>query len=175
MRRILCSLVAVAAALVTQPVFSGQKPDAACYAASFSPEVHHLYGNAKAVLGKLKKLDQVLKDRRVWGFIVENRKGSAQLVLFKKANKGDEACTVYTASSKSGYSSLRGKLDQAILANAGVCCIGEQTSGILSKELGNQLKSRAGVPAPVSLLAAVRHAVQQQNDQYLRVTLLLLC
>jgi hypothetical protein len=175
MRRFLCSLVVVAAACVVQPVFSGEAPDGGCRNASFTPEVHNLYGDAKAVLAKVEKLDRVLKDRRVWGFIVETDNGSAQVALFKKANKGEEVCTVYTFSSDSGCGDLRTKLDQAILANAGICCIGEQANSILTKELGEQLHSQDGVPAPVSVLAALRHTVQQQGDHYIRVTLLLLC
>lgn len=175
MRRVLFSVVAAAVAFALQPALANAQSQGPCRAASFSPEVHNVYGDAKTVLAKLEKLDNVLKDRRVWGFIIETSKGPAQVVLFKKAEKGDEFCTVYTSSSDSGYSGLRIKFDQAILANAGVCCIGEQTSSILSKELGDQLQSRTGVPAPVSLLAALRHAVQQQGDEYFRVTLLLLC
>jgi hypothetical protein len=80
------------------PAVSLQAFDDVANLHTFSPEVHNLHGDGNTTLAKLEGPDSHLKDRRACGFIIETNKGSAQMLLVNKANKGDMVWTVCTFS-----------------------------------------------------------------------------
>jgi len=153
-----------------------------CRLASWEPEVFSFYGDPTAVRAKLENFEMHLPDRRVFMFMVESSQ-SAQLSLFELAkgkddkdgkgtkDKGTDKFRVWTWEGKSA-AELREKATDTILANKGVLCVGEQVKGLV-KSL--KPEDRGVVPAPKTALAAFGHAIEGYNDQYIRLTVFLLC
>jgi hypothetical protein len=149
-----------------------------CRKASWEPEVFSFYGDPAAVRAKLENFEMHLPDRRVFMFIVESSQ-SAELSLFElekddkdgKGSEGGDKFHVWTWKGKSA-SELRENATDTILANKGVLCVGEQVKGLV-KSL--KPEDRGVVPAPKTALAAFGHAIKGYDDQYIRLTVFLLC
>jgi hypothetical protein len=123
-----------------------------------------------------------LPDRRVFLFLVESSQ-SAQLSLFELATDKDDKDSQGTKSKDTdkfhvwfwggkSAAELREKATDTILANKGVLCVGEQVKGLV-KSL--KPEDKGVVPAPKTALAAFGHAIIGYNDQYIRLTVFLLC
>ena len=155
---------------------------AGCRWASWEPEVFSFYGDPAAVRAKLENFEMHLPDRRVFMFMVESSQ-SAQLSLFESAKDKDDKdgkgtgykhtdkFHVWTWEGKSA-AELREKATDTILANKGVLCVGEQVKGLV-KSL--KPEDKGVVPAPKTALAAFGHAIKNYDDQYIRLTVFLLC
>jgi hypothetical protein len=163
-----------------KPVFKAVST-AGCRIGSYEPEVHSFYGDPAAVTGKIEHFEMHLPDRRVFMFLVESTK-SAQLSLFELAKdkddqsgKGsadkDEMFHVWTWEGKSA-GELREKATETILANKGVLCVGEQVKALV---MSLQPQDKGVVPAPKTALAAFGHAIKGYDEQYIRLTVFLLC
>jgi hypothetical protein len=153
-----------------------------CRWASWEPEVFSFYGDPATVRAKLKNFEMHLADRRVFMFLVESSQ-SAQLSLFELAKDKDDKDSQDTKSKDTdkfhvwiwggkSAAELREKATDTILANRGVLCVGEQVKGLV-KAL--QPEDKGVVPAPKTALAAFGHAIKGYNDQYIRLTVFLLC
>jgi len=155
---------------------------AGCRLASWEPEVFNFYGDPAAVRAKLENFEMHLPDRRVFMFMVESNQ-SAQLSLFELAKDRDDKdgkgtkdkdadkFHVWTWEGKSA-AELREKATDTILANKGVLCVGEQVKGLV-KSL--KPEDKGVVPAPKTALAAFGHVIEGYDDQYIRLTVFLLC
>jgi hypothetical protein len=160
-----------------KPVFKAVSL-AGCRLASWEPEVFSFYGDPAAVRAKLENFEMHLPDRRVFMFMVESSQ-SARLSLFELAKDKDDKegkstkdkFRVWTWEGRSA-AELREKATDTILANKGVLCVGEQV-----KDLVKSLKpeDKGVVPAPKTALAAFGHAIEGYDDQYIRLTVFLLC
>jgi len=155
---------------------------AGCRRASWEPEVFSFYGDPATVRAKLENFEMHLPDRRVFMFLVESSH-SAQLSLFELAkdkddkdgqdakNNDTDKFRVWIWEGKSA-AELREKAADTILANKGVLCVGEQVKGLV-KSL--KPEDKGVVPAPKTALAAFGHAIKGYDDQYIRLTVFLLC
>jgi hypothetical protein len=152
-----------------------------CRKASWEPEVFSFYGDPAAVRAKLENFEMHLPERRVFMFMVESSK-SAQLSLFElakdkddkkdgKGNKDTDEFHVWTWEGNSA-AELREKATDTILANKGVLCVGEQIKGLVQSL---KPEDRGVVPAPKTALAAFGHAIKGYDNQYIRLTVFLLC
>lgn len=153
-----------------------------CRKASWEPEVFSLYGDPATVRAKLENFEMHLSDRRVFLFMVESSE-SAQLSLFELAKDKDDKDAqgakdkdtdkfhVWIWKGKS-VAELREKATDTILANKGVYCVGEQVKSLV-KSLNPE--DKGVVPAPKTALAAFGHAIKGYDDQYIRLTVFLLC
>lgn len=142
---------------------------AGCEEESWSPEVFSFYGDGNTVLRKLSNLEMDLPRRRVYMFTLETT-GYSELAFFERTDAG--IVSVYRWAGGS-TDNLREKVSQAILANHGVACVGEQTKALLGKTF--ELKSEGTIPAPVSPRAAFGHPILKHLDSYVSVTAYLMC
>jgi len=69
--------------------------------------------------------------------------------------------------------SLKEDINNAILANRGIACVGEQTKAIVGRIA--ELRAEGTIPAPVSARAAFGHPVLRHRTDYIRTTVYLLC
>ena len=142
---------------------------AKCAAISFQPEVHSLYGNAAVILSKLENDAMGLPDRRGYLLLIETE-GSAELDYFDRVST--QGSRVYHWEGNS-VSELREKLTNYILANRGIACVGAQTKALVNASL--KLSDLGQIPTPLSATAAFSHMIRRYGDNYLRVSILLLC
>jgi hypothetical protein len=151
------------AALPASPACAN--PDAA------TPEVYSLFGEGKKVFDKIGNLNVDLPKRKIYVLILEGPE-SAQVFLYEKA--GDKKVNLSHWSGKSA-SDLRADIEKGIMSNRGVNCVGEQTKEIIKKLGEKDIKTEKDSDAPATVKAAVSHAVQDQGDKFIRVTVFLLC
>ncbi len=157
-------------------VLSGPRGDAlprefllACAKMSFQPEVHSLYGDGAAVLAKLENDTMGLPDRRGYLLLIET-KDSAELAYFERVSVQESK--VYHWDGKSA-GDLRERLTDFILANRGIACVGAQTKQMVNASLS--LSDLGAIPTPLSATAAFSHMIRRYGNEYLRVSILLLC
>lgn len=67
----------------------------------------------------------------------------------------------------------REALTNLILANRGIACIGEQSKAMVKVRFDPSEKGT--IPTPVSARAAFSHIIKKFGNEYLRVTIFLLC
>jgi hypothetical protein len=141
-----------------------------CAFYSFRPSVYSFFGEAESILEKMDAIPDKLSDLRTFILAVEND-SSAEVRLYERVD-GDK----WAVSSWSGpaIGDLNARMADAIMANSGVLCIGEQLKGLLTSEL--DLTLEGVVPAPASARAAFGHAVRGLGtDTFMRATTALLC
>lgn len=144
---------------------------ARCHVYAFSPYVFDFYGDAEAILAHVDNADMVLADRRMFLLAVEGDRG-AEVKLFEQVSGETWSVSTWTGDA---LGELRGRLGDAILANKGVFCVGEQTKGVLSL-LGVSATPDGTVPAPHSPRAAFGHPIRAHaTGGYARATIALLC
>jgi hypothetical protein len=141
-----------------------------CAQSSWNPEVYNLYGSKEIIVDKLSKLPLKLSERRVFLQVVQGD-SSATIKLFEKQDDGAYTVTEWTAKQTA---SLLAAIDEAIVANKGVHCVGEQVKAVLEKELkdGKVLKN---IAAPASSAAAFAHAVKEATGDFIKCALHMLC
>jgi hypothetical protein len=141
----------------------------ACADESWSPEVYEFYGDGKTVLEKLSKIEMDLPKRRLYLFTLEAA-GSAELRVFEQEDDTNMTVDLWEGGE---LGDLREQIHQAIFANRGVACVGEQTKALVSRQLDT--KREHGIPAPVSPHAAFAHPLQRHADDFVRVGVFLMC
>jgi hypothetical protein len=150
-----------------QPAASYLAP---CKPTSFSPELLDFYGDSTTILNKIDNHDLRLGDRRVYFLLVESAT-SAEVRFFERVS--DELVAVFSWSGTTA-GDLKSRINEAILANRGINCIGEQLKKLISDRL--EVRLEGTVPAPVSPRAAFAHTIRNNDsDGYLRATAALLC
>lgn len=144
---------------------------ARCHVYAFSPHVVDLYGDAEAILAHIDRIEMDLTERRMFLLAVETH-DAAEVVLYEQVAGDTWSVSTWTGA---GLGELRTSLGDAILANKGVFCVGEQTKGVLD-HLGIQATPQGTVPAPHSPRAAFGHPIRRHTgDGYGRATIALLC
>jgi hypothetical protein len=158
------------AAATTVPVPRDMELFARCAHYSFRPSVYSFFGNAEDILAKMDAIPDNLSDLRTFILAVESDT-TAEVRLFERI-EGDK----WAVSSWHGGSigDLNARMTDAIMANAGVLCVGEQLKALIKGELDVALEGF--VPAPASARAAFGHSVRALGeDGFLRATTALLC
>ena len=145
-----------------------QKPGP-CSDMSFQPEVLSFYGDSATVLKKLDNFEMQLPKRRVYMFMLEAA-GSAELALYEKTDANTTKVSKWQGTS---IADLRERISSGLLENRGIACVGEQTKSLVQAKLSP--KNLGTIPAPVSARAAFGHTIKEYGDNYIRVTVFLLC
>ncbi|HEV7805918.1 MAG TPA: hypothetical protein VGO80_08870 [Solirubrobacteraceae bacterium] len=153
-----------------QQVQDPQLAPGPCKTYSWSPEVHNFYGDAEAILGKMDGIDMALDDRRIYALVVDS--GSDREVRFFEQVDATHWAVLSWRGAAEG--DLAGQIEQAVLDNHGVHCVGEQVKALLGRNVDLQLEGI--VPAPSSGRAAFAHTVRAHGaGQFIRATTAMLC
>jgi hypothetical protein len=145
-------------------------PGPRCRNKIWSPEVYSFYGEKDAIVEKLASIPAKLSERRVFVQVTQGE-SSADVKLYVQQNDGTFTVTEWTTKPSSR---LLAKIDEEIIANKGVECVGEQVKDVLAKELKKGKVSNA-VAAPASPEAAFADLVKQASGEFIKSTLIILC
>lgn len=143
---------------------------ARCAFYSFRPSIYSFFGEPDSILAKMDAIPEKLSDLRTFILAVENS-SAAEVRLFERVD-GDK----WAVSSWHGpaLGDLNARMADAVMANSGVLCVGEQLKGLLTSELDLTLEGI--VPAPATARAAFGHAVRGLGtESFVRATTALLC
>jgi hypothetical protein len=142
-----------------------------CKDSSWNPELYSFYGEKAQILKKLANISTTkLADRRVFLQVTQGD-SSADVKLYERQEDGKFTVTEWTTKQTAR---LLADIDEAIVANTGVNCVGEQVKGILGKEL-KEGKVSEQVAAPASPKAAFAHPVDQAVGEFIKTVIILLC
>jgi hypothetical protein len=141
-----------------------------CANSSWNPELYSLYGAKDTIVEKLSTLPLMLSDRRVFLQITQGD-SSANVKFYEKQNDGTYTVTEWTTKETSH---LLADIDEAMVANKGVHCVGEQVKAVLAKDLKDGKITNA-VAAPASSSAAFAHAVKEAVGDFIKCTIIMLC
>lgn len=142
----------------------------ACKPTSWNPTIFDFYGDAASILDKIDGTELQLADRRMYFLLVESA-SSAEIRFFERVS--DELVAVFSWSGESA-GDLKACIEEAVLANRGVNCVGEQLKMLVTDSLPVTLEGT--VPAPLTSRAAFAHTIRNNgSDGYLRATTALLC
>jgi hypothetical protein len=128
------------------------------------------YGDTAKVAEKLEKLQSNLLARRVY-LLVSETAGRTEAALFERTDGENVSLSRWGSDSNI---KLAETLNEKILANAGKSCAGELTKAVL-RALGGVADHGDVISAPTTALAAYHQAWQRPVNDYVRVTLFLLC
>jgi len=142
---------------------------AKCASYSYQPEILSYFGDSNTVISKLENDQMGLADRRGYLLLVE-KKGSAEFSFFERVDADNFRVMQWQGQS---LGDLREKLTDVIFQNRGIACVGEQTKMIVKASF--KPEDRGTIPMPLSAKAAFSHTLKKYGDDYLRVTILLLC
>jgi len=143
---------------------------APCKPLSFSPEVFDFYGDPETVIEKIDNQHLPITERRMYFLLVESAQ-AAEMRFFERVSA--ELTAVFSWSGQSA-TELKTRIDEAVLTNRGVNCIGEQLKALINE--GVELNLEGTVPAPATSRAAFAHTVRNNGAEgYLRATTGLLC
>jgi len=150
---------------VTSAAFAQQ-----CKEASWSPEVLTFYGDTAKVAEKLLQVQANLMERRMY-LLVSETSGRTEAALFERKENQNVSLSRWETDSNIKLAAM---LNDKLLSNSGRSCAGELTKAIL-RTLGANVDRGDLIPAPKTALAAYGHAWQGAANEYVRVTLFLLC
>jgi hypothetical protein len=142
---------------------------AECAADSWSPEVISLYGDAEIIIDKLGGIKRELTGRRVYIFTPETAR-RAEIAYYESTIPGKVSTHRWSGQSDDSFHNA---VHKAIMDNKGVHRVGEQTKAIVSKL--PRLAKEEEISAPVNAKAAFSHQVRSHGNEYLRVTIYLMC
>lgn len=140
-----------------------------CAKYSYQPEVIAYFGDAATITSKLEDDRMGLPDRRGYLLLVET-KHSAEFSFFERVD--DEHFRVSQWQGRT-LGDLRERLTDIILENRGIACVGAQTKSIVKARFNPS--DLGAIPTPLSAKAAFSHPLKRYGNEYLRVTILLLC
>ena len=166
----LFAAVSIAAAAEKPTASAKTDPGPRCKAMSWSPELYSLYGSKAHILQQLGGLPVKLSERRVFLEITQGE-ASANVKLFEQQPDGSFGVTEWTTKESSR---LLGQIDEAIIANKGVNCVGEEIKALLGKEL-REGKASQGLPATASPQTAFGPSVEEAVGEFIRCTIIILC
>ena len=141
-----------------------------CKNASWNPEVYSFYGAKDTIVQKLANISTQLSERRIFLQVTQGE-SSADVKLYERREDGTFTVTEWTPDQTS---QLLTDIDQAIIANKGVNCVGEQVKSILANKLKGKKVVRA-TSAPASPEAAFAHSVNDASGKFIRTTITILC
>lgn len=142
-----------------------------CKLSAQTAEVHQLYGDAESIMKRLEAMDTKFNERRMYLFMSESAEGAA-LSLYTRSDSGAGKTVSLATWRGASLGDLREQISSTILANRGKACIGEMTKGLL-KNL--KLHDEGTIPAPNTARAAFGHAIKDSGEEFLRVSVFLLC
>ena len=143
--------------------------EAKCAEYSYEPEVIAYFGDSATIINKLEDDRMGLPDRRGYLLLVETKQ-SAEFSFFERADKQYFRVARWQGRT---LGDLREQLTNVILENRGIACVGAQTKSIVKARFNpNDLGT---IPMPLSAKAAFSHTLKKYGNEYLRVTILLLC
>ncbi len=142
-----------------------------CKKIAWSPEIVTFYGDAETILDKLHGVDGDIDNRRVFAFVVESNNGS-RLGLFERQSADQ---MTLGSIDKTSFGDLTADLTDALLANRGEYCAGEITMKMLDSQSLTEGIEYASLQQAPNDLAAAFQALGLSGDEYLRVTIALLC
>lgn len=140
-----------------------------CARYCFEPEVYTFFGNASAVLRKIRHDGMGLPDRRGYAVLIESDAG-AELVFFDRVTEKKFHVTSWSGDSAGD---LRERLTTLIMENKGIACIGQQAKSVMQTTV--RLTELGTIPTPTSALAAFSHVIRKHEGEYLRVSFMLFC
>jgi hypothetical protein len=146
-------------------------PGPRCRVSSWDPGLYSFYGAKNTIVEKLSSIPAKLSERRVFVQVTQGD-SSADVKLYEQQNDGTFTVTEWTTTKST--SPLLAKIDEVIIANKGVNCVGEQVKDVLAKEL-KEGKISKQVPAPASPEAAFAHSVKQASGEFIKSTVILAC
>jgi hypothetical protein len=142
---------------------------AECAKFSYQPEVIAYFGDGATIINKLEDDRMGLPDRRGYLLLVETKQ-SAEFSFFERAD--DQHFRVSQWQGRT-LRDLRERLTDVILENRGIACVGAQTKSIVKASFNPT--DLGTIPMPLSAKAAFSHTLRKYGNEYLRVTILLLC
>ena len=170
---LILTLAAAASLYSVSAIAQNSSPSPApfqCRQSSWSPEAYNFYGAKDTVVGKLANIPAKLSERRVFLQVTQGD-SSADVKLYEQQKDGTFTVTEWAPKRTSR---LLTKIDNEIIANKGVNCVGEQVKAVLGKELHDGKVSNA-VAAPASPQAAFSHAVKEASGEFIKTTVIILC
>ena len=126
-------------------------------------------GDAETVIDKLSGIEKDLTTRRVYIFTLETKR-SAEVAFYERTKPGRVTVSRWRGKPSGTFHS---KVNEAIIANKGVHCVGEQTKTIVKKL--PKLTKDDDVSAPHNAKAAFFHQVRAHGTDYVRASVYLLC
>lgn len=163
----------IAAALIGNAIANDPptaSPGPRCRHSSWDPTLFNLYGAKDTILEKMASISANLTERRVFLQVTQGD-SSAEIRLYEQKEGGTYAVTKWTTKETA---KLLADIDQAIVDNKGVDCVGEKVKDVLAKELGAG-KPDPDVPAPASTKAAFAESVKNASGDFIKTTLIILC
>ena len=146
----------------------------ACRYNSWNPELYGFYGTKDTVIAKLAKIPETapFSERRVFVQVTQGKSG-IEIKLFERQDSGEVAVTVWTKTLKE-TAHLVCDLDERIMDNKGLNCVGQKVKEALDKLLGKGKKSESltGVDSPS---VAFSPSVNAASGEYVKTVIWLLC
>jgi len=138
--------------------------DTKCNTAQWDPQEYRLYGAQDSIIEKLANIPAKFSDRRVFVEITQGD-SSAHVKLYERQQDGEFTVTEWAPQETPD---LVAKIDEAIIANKGVNCVGEQMKGVLIEELkGVHSDVTTGVSPPASPEAAFAHPIKATSGKFM--------
>jgi len=141
-----------------------------CADSSWNPELYSFYGAKGTIIKKVAKIPAKLSERRVFLQVTQGD-SSTDARLYERQDDGTFNVTEWSPKQTSH---LLSDIDDAIITNKGVNCVGEQVKGVLKKELGEGNVSEK-VSAPASPKGAFAHPVEKASGDFVKTTIVILC
>jgi len=148
----------------TPSPFSTPNKDTKCNKAQWDPQEYRLYGAKESIIEKLANIPSKFSERRLFVEITQGD-SSAHVKLYERQQDGTFTVTEWAPGETSR---LVTKIDEAIIANKGVNCVGEQIKKVLNDELEGVHKDiTPGVSAPASPEAAFAHSIKDTSGKFM--------
>jgi hypothetical protein len=141
-----------------------------CLNASWNPEVYTFYGAKENVAEKVSRLPIKLSEHRVFVQITQGE-ARAQVKMFELQKDGTFTVTEWEGKDTSR---LACDIDNAIIANKGVNCVGEQMKAAIVKAL-NKGKVSHSVAAPETPAAAFGHSIKAAKGDFIKSEIIVAC
>jgi hypothetical protein len=141
-----------------------------CADSSWNPELYSFYGAKETIIKKLAKIPAKLSERRVFLQVTQGDAG-ADARLYERQEGGTFNVTEWGTKQTAH---LLSDIDDAIITNQGVNCVGEQVKEVLKEKLGEGKVSEK-IPAPASPEGAFAHPVDKASGKFIKTTIVILC
>jgi hypothetical protein len=143
----------------------------ACSLASFKPEVHTFYGDAKTVLEKLSTFQTNMASLRLYMLSIDGA-GQSNFRMFERDTEDTSKMDVY-AWEGGPTDELKQQIAATTLRNRGFACVGAQAKALVQKTLNPSKEGQIQVPS--TAMKAFASAIEEYGNKYIRVTIYLMC
>jgi hypothetical protein len=161
--------------LTPTPTPGGPIRNGACRYNSWNPELYGFYGTKETVIGKLEKIPETapFSERRVFVQVTQGKSG-VEVKLFERQDIGGEVTVTTWAKTSKETAHLVCDLDDRIVDNKGLKCVGQKVKEALDQLLGKGEKT--GSPGMLgSPEAAFSPSVHEASGDYIKTIIILLC